>query len=112
MQLLIIVLNRVNRLDELIETMVEHGFTGATILSSTGMLRELAKSNEDFPLFGSLRYLIDTDREESKTIFMVLHDEQIEAAKQVVRTVVGDLSKPDTAVLFVLPILSVEGIEF
>lgn len=112
MQLLIIVLNRVNQLDELIETMVEHGFTGATILNSTGMLRELAKSNEDFPLFGSLRYLIDTDREESKTIFMALRDEQIEEAKQVVRTVVGDLSKPDTAVLFVLPILSVEGIEY
>ncbi len=104
MQLLIIVLTRVNQLDELIETMVEHGFTGATILNSTGMLRELAKSNEDFPLFGSLRYLIDTDREESKTIFMALRDEQIEEAKQVVRTVVGDLSKPDTAVLFVLPI--------
>lgn len=112
MQLLIIVLNRVNQLDEVIETMVEHGFTGATILNSTGMLRELAKSNEDFPLFGSLRYLIDTDREESKTIFMALRDEQIEEAKQVVRTVVGDLSKPDTAVLFVLPILSVEGIEY
>ena len=42
---------------------------------------------------------------------MALQDEKIEAAKAVVRGVVGDLSQPDTAVMFTLPVLSVEGVD-
>jgi len=111
MQLLLIVLNRVEKLDVLIEKMVENGFTGATILSSTGMIRELAKCGEDLPIVGAFRYILDTDRKESKTIFMVLPDRKIEKAKDIIRSVIGDISQPDTAVMFTLPILSAEGIE-
>lgn len=111
MQLLIIVLNKVNKLDKLLEGFMDKGYSGATIISSTGMVSELAKHMEDYPIFGSLRFMIDLNRKESKTIFMVLKDEAVEGAKQVVRQVVGDLSKPDTAVLFTLPVLSAEGIE-
>lgn len=112
MQLLLIVLNKIEKLDELLETFLDKGFSGATIISSTGMVSELGKNIENFPIFGSLRYLIDLDRKENKTVFMVLKDEQVEPAKKIVRDVVGDLTKPDTAVLFTLPILTAEGIEF
>lgn len=111
MQLLLIVLNKVEKLDELLETFLDKGFSGATIISSTGMVSELAKSMENFPIFGSLRYMIDLDREENKTIFMALKDEQVEPVKKIVREVIGDLSEPDTAVIFTLPILTAEGIE-
>lgn len=111
MQLLLIVLNKIEKLDELLETFLDNDFSGATIINSTGMMSELAKNMEDLPIFGSLRYMIDLDREETKTIFMALKNDQVEPAKKVVREVVGDLSKPDTAVMFTLPILSVEGIE-
>lgn len=56
--------------------------------------------------------LIDPERKESKTIFMVLTDEKAKEAKKIIREVVGDLSKPDTAVIFTLPVLSTEGVEF
>ncbi len=112
MKLLLIVLNKTEKLDELLEKMMEKGIKGATIFNSTGMARELAKHNENFPIFGTLRYLMDPERKESKTIFMVLKDEQIETVKGVVREVIGDLSQPDTAVMFTLPVLSAEGVEF
>lgn len=112
MQLLLIVLNRVEKLDEILEKLMQHGFTGATIINSTGMMKELAKNIENYPIFGTLRYLIDMDRDENKTIFMVLKDEQVEKAKEIIRKVIGDLSKPDSAILFTLPILSAEGIGF
>jgi len=112
MQLLLIVLNKVEKLDRLLEKLMENGITGATILSSTGMARELAKHGEDYPIFGTLRFLINPDRKESKTIFMVLKDEQVDVVKKVVREVIGDLSKPDTAILFTLPVLSAEGVGF
>ncbi len=109
MQLLLMVLNQVELLDPLLEAMMEQGVRGATILSSTGMARELSK-HEDFPLFGTLRMLLDSDREESKTIFMALKEEEVPRVKEIIRSVVGDLSRPDTGVLFTLPILDVEGI--
>lgn len=111
MQFLLVVLNKVEKLNALLEKLVEHNICGATILDSTGMVRELIKNNEDYPIFGTLRLFIDTDRQESKTIFMVLKEEQVEEAKSVVRQVVGDMSKPDTAVMFTLPIISVEGVK-
>lgn len=112
MQLLLIVLNKIEKLDKLLETFLDKGFKGATIISSIGMVSELGKNIENYPIFASLRYLIDQDRKENKTIFMALKDEQVEPAKRIVREVIGDLSKPNTAVLFTLPILTSEGIEF
>lgn len=111
MQFLLMVLNKVELLDTLLGKLMENGVSGATILSSTGMVRELAKYSEDYPIFGTLRFLIDFDRKESKTIFMVLKDEKVEEIKSVIRQVVGDMSKPDTAVMFALPVLSAEGVE-
>jgi len=112
MQLMVLVLNKVEVLDTLLEKLMENSICGATILNSTGMVRELAKTSEDFPIFGSLRMLIDPERKESKTIFMVLTDDKAGQAKKIIREVVGDLSRPDTAVIFTLPVLSTEGVEF
>jgi hypothetical protein len=112
MQLMVMVLNRVEVLDSLLERFMEDGICGATILNSTGMVRELAKSGDDFPIFGTLRMLINPDRKESKTLFMVLTDEKVEKAKKIIRDIVGDLSEPDSAVVFTLPVLSTEGVEF
>lgn len=112
LQLLLIVINKIEKFDELLEAFLDKGLSGATIISSTGMVSELGKHMENFPIFGSIRYMIDLERKESKTIFMALKDEQVEPAKKIVREVIGDLSKPDTAVLFTFPILTAEGIEF
>jgi nitrogen regulatory protein PII len=111
LQLLLIVLNKVEKLDDLLETFLEEGYSGATIINSTGMISKMAKHMENYPIFGSLRFLVDFDREENITIFMALKDEQVESVKKIVRNVIGDLSQPNTAVMFTLPILSVEGID-
>lgn len=48
-------------------------------------------------MFGALRQLFDPARESSKTLMMVLSEEEIQKAKLVVRQVVGGLDHPDTA---------------
>jgi len=111
MQFLLLVLNKVEVLDTLLEKLMEKGVCGATILNSTGMVRELAKNNEDFPIFGALRAFINPERKESKTIFMVLREDKVEEVKNIIRQEVGDLSRPDSAVLFTLPVLSAEGVD-
>jgi len=112
MKLMIIVLNKIEKLDDFLEGLMDQRITGATILSSTGMVKELAKRSNDYPIFASIRFLLDLDHQESKTIFMVLKDEQVDTVRKVVREVIGDLSVPDTAVMFTLPVLTAEGVGF
>lgn len=111
MQLLVLVLNQVEKLDDLLVGFMNNGITGATIINSTGMIKELASYMEHQPIFGSPWININSDRKESKTIFIVLNDKQAETARTVIHEVIGDLSKPDTAVLFALPVSFSEGIE-
>ncbi|NLM11180.1 MAG: hypothetical protein GX213_10500 [Clostridiaceae bacterium] len=111
MQLLLLVLNQVEKLEDLLMGFMDEGITGATIINSTGMIKELAGHMEDQPIFGSQWFNIDTDRKESKTIFMALSEKQVEKARKVIHQVIGDLSEPDTAVLFTIPLISSEGID-
>lgn len=111
MQLLLLVLNQVEKLEDLLKGFMNEGITGATIINSIGMIRELASHKEYQPIFGSPWLNIDCDRKESKTIFIALSDEQVEKARSVIHQIVGDLSKPDTAVLFTIPLISSEGTE-
>lgn len=111
MQLLVLVLNKVELLDPLLEAMQENDLRGATILDSTGMAHELSQ-NEDSPIFATLRVLLDPKRQQNKTLFTVLKDEDVPKAIEVTRSVIGDFSKPDTAILFTVPVNIVEGIGF
>jgi len=112
MKLLILVLNKVEKLDNFLQSLLDHGITGATIINSTGMVKELSKKCNDYPIFSSIRMFLDLSHRESKTVFMALKDDQVETVRKIVLDVIGDLSKPDTAVLFTLPLLSAEGVDF
>ena len=109
MQLLVLVLNKVEVLEELLAQMAAGGIAGATILNSTGMATTLMNSEEDVPLFGLLRKVLNPDRVESKTILTVLKDEQVPDARNIINHVVGGLDKPNTGILFSVPVGFVEG---
>lgn len=109
MQLLVLVLNKVEILDELLAQLSVGGIGGATILHSTGMAKELANSEEEVPLFRTLSKMLNPDREESRTVLMVLEDGQVAAARKIIDDVTGGIKKPDTGILFSLPINFVEG---
>lgn len=110
MRLLIIVLSQVDKLNDLLERFLEVQLSGATILNSTGMVTELARHIEDYPIVGPLRFLSNQTGEASKTILLAVHEENLEKAKAAVREVVGDLSLPNTAIILTLPIADYEGV--
>ncbi len=111
MKLLIYILNQTEKLEALLCSLTEAKIPGATIIESTGMARALHKM-ENGPIVDSLRYLIDPEQEENHTLLMALKEEQVPIAKAAIRDVIGDLSKPNTGILFTLPIEDVEGIRF
>ncbi len=109
MKLLVLVLNKIEVLDDLLLALTSAQINGATIISSTGMAHALS-GHEEVPFLMGLRSLLDPDREQNRTIFAVLSDDMVEKAISVIEKVVGDLSRPDTGIVFTLPIDQVKGI--
>jgi hypothetical protein len=47
---------------------MDQGITGATIFKQSGMVKELAKRSNDYPIFASYRFLLDLDHQEARRI--------------------------------------------
>ena len=110
MQLLVLILKKVEVMNDLIKSLAKAGVKGATILEGTGMAEALVNM-EDLPLFGALRRILaDEEREVSKVMMLVLKDEQVMQIRKVINDVIGDLSVPNTGIMFTVPINYVEGL--
>ena len=108
MQVLFFVLNRIELLEGLLSELGHNGIKGATVFDSTGMAHML--TNDEFSFLGSLRNFLEPDREHNRTIMMVLKEEDVQKARNIIVSIVGDLSKPNTGILFTVPVGYVEGI--
>jgi nitrogen regulatory protein PII len=108
MKLLIYVLSHVEKLQTILNQFNDAGIAGATILDSTGMGRELTERDE-FSIFGSMRALIDQNNRTTKTLFLVVEDDEVKKVEKVIEKVIGDLSKPDQGILFTIPLDYVIG---
>lgn len=112
MQMFVLVLNKVECLEPILEGMLEKGISGATILDSTGMMRVLeGDDNVDLPMMGLLRHFYNPERKRSKTMFAIIRDEQLKPLTDIINRATGGLDRPDTGICFCLPTSYVEGLE-
>ncbi|MFA7075105.1 MAG: P-II family nitrogen regulator [Candidatus Izemoplasmatales bacterium] len=110
MKLVIYVMTQTKVLEEFLSELNANGVKGATIISATGMARTLAK-NDDLHMFGSLKYLFDNQRAESNVILIALPDEQVKTVYKVIDNVCGNLEKPDSGIVFTVPIEDIVGLK-
>ncbi|MFA6626953.1 MAG: hypothetical protein WCQ80_01150 [Bacilli bacterium] len=111
MKLLVLVLNKVECLEKMLKEFASNNISGATIISSTGMVHELMNS-EDIGIIGSFRHFLNSQRKENKTIFMVVHEEKIPQVYQAIERTVGSLDLPDTGVIFTLSVDDFKGFKY
>jgi len=109
MKLLIIVLNKLEVFDKLMEEFGENKISGATIIDSMGMMH-IFSDNENMDFFGSLRKVLNPEHKENKTIFMVVDEKKIPLISRILNNVTGGLNKPDTGILFTVPVDYKEGL--
>lgn len=110
MKLMVIILNKIEALDYLLEGLSAAGIGGATIIESSGLAMTLSKLDSSF-VSSSIRALFSGDGDEdNRTILSVIRNDQLEIARKVVYNTVGDLSLPNTGILFTVPIDFAEGI--
>ena len=110
-RLVVFILNRTEVLNDLLRELSDNGIKGWTIIQSIGMGHELANM-EEFSFFGSLRKMLNPDRKENITLLLAIHVEQLEVVTKIINRIVGDLSEPDTGILFSLPIEYIQGLKF
>lgn len=105
MKLLFVVLNTPEKLEEVLEGLVEAGVTGATVMDSEGMGHIL----EDVPLFAGLRHLFRASKPRNKTIFSAIRDEQAAETMQILKKVLRCEEEPGKGVAFLLPVEGIIG---
>ncbi len=110
MQLVVIVLNKIEVLDKMLKEFGNANIPGATILDSKGMAMELGEIDE-LRFLGSLRMMLNPAHHESRTIFLVVDEEKIPTISEILNNVTGGLEKPDTGVMFSLPVNYTEGFQ-
>jgi nitrogen regulatory protein P-II 1 len=112
MKMVLFVLNDPTRLLELLNAWKQAGASGATVLFSTGMgrLQQATALRDDLPLMPSLSDFYVQSEELSRTIFTVIPDDLVDHILDVTEQIIGDLNKPGSGILIVLPTESVHGL--
>ena len=107
MKLVVIVLNKIELLEDLLSAFIEIGVSGATVIDSVGMGRILS---HDVPIFAGLRSAFPGTSPVNKTILVVTEDAMVTDILAVVEDVCGDLQDPGSGLVFVVPVESVLGL--
>lgn len=109
MQAVFVVLNKTEVLQDLLTKLKKAGVKGGTVFDSTGMISYIQETDESY-ILGSLRLFLETTRPDSKTMFFIIDDNQIDLVFKTVDDAVGGISNHDTGIIFALPITRVEGL--
>ena len=105
----VIVLNKVECLEELANELMMRGISGGTIIDSYGMARAFGV-HEEAPLFTVLKDILDIGTDGSKTIIMIAEESQIKTISEAVNKVTGGLQNPNTGIMFCTPVVYIEGL--
>ncbi len=112
MQLLVFIAKNADVVSPILRELMENKIGGGTVVECEGMLQALYESQvEPPPLFGSLRQFLNPASAKGKILFVVLADGQLDTARETIHRVCGELDKPNTGILFTLPIGYVEGLQ-
>jgi hypothetical protein len=87
-----------------------NGVTTATILDSMGLHELKQRGRDDLPLFPSMRNLLAHETPQ-RTMFTVVDDEvDLERVIAASEKVVGSFDRPNSGILFVMPVTHVRGL--
>lgn len=106
MQLLVLILNREEKLEEILTYFLEEGVTGATLLESEGMGRILG---QEIPIFAGFRDLFAPSKPHNRTLFSVVPDDLVDRLGEGVGKILGGWQEPGAGFLFTVPVARVWG---
>lgn len=112
-ELVVLVVEEVEKLDQVVEAWLRLDIPGATVLDTAGLGDRLGAAGirDDLPLMPSLSSLLRTREEANRTLFSVVPDGfDLDALVAATEAILGPLDKPDTGILFTVPVNRVHGL--
>ncbi len=110
MYMLVMVLDDTAHLSDVLNAWDQAGVGGVTIIESTGLNRVLRRHNADMAFVG-FSQMFGSGRVGHNTLFTVIDSlEMAETAVAATEAVLGDLSQPDTGIIFALPVAKTWGL--
>ena len=107
MHLLIAIVNDPDHIVDILDEFYKEDIKGATVIDSMGMGHIIADHVPFFSRFAE----IGKDPTHNKTIFVVLKSkEMLNKTINAIERIIGDLDKPDTGIVFTIPIDYCKGI--
>lgn len=100
MQLVVIILNEPDRLNEMLELILETGAPGGTVLDSEGIGKLISS---DVPLFARFGHVMQGVKSYNKTIISLVEDDMAEKLLDAVATTMPD-SDSTTGLAFSVPV--------
>lgn len=109
-KLILLVLDNPDQTLAVLEIWARAGISGATILESSGLGRQLV-GRDDLPLFPSLRAVLRSQERMHRTLFSVVPDAfDVAGLVRATEEVSGPIADPHTGIFIVLPVLEVFGL--
>lgn len=110
--LVIFVLDSPDLCQDILDAWEDAGAKGITILESTGIGRvRQAGIRDDLPLMPSLSDLFKSAETHNRTLFSVVDDlDAAHALVEAAQSIVGDLEKPNSGLIFIAPLVEVYGL--
>lgn len=112
MKLLVLILKQTELISELNDELKRIGIHHGTIIDAKSMTNGLQSWSDDSIIIGGvLRRAKNFEyNEECKMLMFILENEQLQSAERVIENVIGDITKPGTAIMFTIPIDFAEGL--
>ncbi|MDY0236133.1 MAG: hypothetical protein RBR71_08905 [Gudongella sp.] len=105
MYALFLILNQIDKLDEIRDILYELGL-GSTTIDSIGMGKVLLKHDIDSTILTSLRNILNEDKPYNKTLISVINDKEVlDKAVEKISIILDIDNKKAAGFLFVLPVL-------
>ena len=113
MFMIMFILDNPSQCSDVLNAWEAAGAGGVTILASTGLGRVRMRKGllDDMPLMPSLEEFFREEESQNRTLISVVKDrEVVDRIIAATSGVVGDLNRPETGILVVLPVLDAYGI--
>ena len=109
--MVLLIVDDLNKCPDVLDAWNSVKVPGITVLESTGMGRlQRGGIRDDIPMMPSLSELFRAKEHHHRTIFSVVEgEEKVDLLIDKTEEILGDLNRPNTGVLFVLPVTRVVG---
>jgi len=109
--LLVVILNKTEKVNKILQRFLEADVRGATIIDSIGMGRTLIPEINTFATILEVFNVGRSRYPENKTIFTIIREEKtLKDAQRVVNEELDNFKEPGTGIMFVVPVTEFTGL--